>query len=49
MEAELLVCKENIPAIPPVIPCFGATEEQDCAAVGIGGRNGVRNRLKKGS
>jgi len=35
MQAELLVCKGNVLAVPPVIPCFGAAEEQDCAAVVI--------------
>ena len=38
MQGEILVCKGNVLAIPPVIPCFGSAEEQDRAAVGIEGK-----------
>ena len=38
MQAELLVCKGNVLAIPSVVPCFGSAEKQDRATVGIEGK-----------
>lgn len=35
MQIELLICKRNIPAVPAIVLCCGAAEEQDRAAVWI--------------